>query len=116
MLGLQNNDAFGVQMQDPGHCQCPQERGAEQLSKEKKRGGKMPLLRPGVCMDAVAGRNICNIRKTIADWERRAGGPVGRDQLVNSWLKKFQFGWGRKLLPWDEEVSSDLDKLDNLFS
>ena len=76
----------------------------------------MPLLRPGVCVDAVAGRNICNIRKIIADWERRTGGPVVRDQLVNSWLKKFQFGWGRKLLPWDEEVSSELDKLDNLFS
>ena len=76
----------------------------------------MPLLRPGVCVDAVAGRNICNIRKIIADWERGTGGPVVRDQLVNSWLKKFHFGYGGKLLPWDEEVSSDLDKLNNLFS
>ena len=86
-----------------------------QLSKGKKRGGKMPFLRPGVCVDTVAGHNIGNIRKMIANWERRAGGPVVRDQLVNSWLKRFQFGWGRKLRPWDEEVSSDLDKLANLF-
>ena len=54
-------------------------------------------------MDAVAGRNIYNIRKIIADWERRTGGPVVRNQLVNSWLKKFHFGYGGKLLPWDEE-------------
>ena len=75
----------------------------------------MLLLRPDVCVDAVAGKNICNIRKVIAELECRAGGPVVSDQLVSGWLQRFQFGYGKKLRPWDEEVSSDLDKLD-IFS
>ena len=70
------------------------------------------LLRPDVCVDAVAGNSICNIRKVIAELECRAGGPVVSDQLVSGWLQRFQFGYGKKLRPWDEEVSSDLDKLD----
>ena len=75
----------------------------------------MLLLRPDVCVDAVAGNSICNIRKVIAELECRAGGPVVSDQLVSGWLQRFQFGYGKKLRPWDEEVSSDLDKLD-IFS
>ena len=73
------------------------------------------LLRPDVRVDAVARGNICNIRKAIAELECRAGGPVVSDQLVRGWLQRFQFGYGKKLRPWDEEVSSDLDKLD-IFS
>ena len=73
------------------------------------------LLRPDVCVDTVAGKNICNIRKAIAELECRAGGPVVSGQLVSGWLQRFQFGYGKKLRPWDEEVSSDLDKLD-IFS
>ena len=99
-------------MHSPRHCQCPQERGAEQLSKKKERvsqqfGGKMPLLRPGVSVAAVAGPSICNIKQIIAVWERGTGGPAVRDWLVDSWLKKFYFGWGGKLVPWDEKVRSD---------
>ena len=73
------------------------------------------LLRPDVRVDAVARGNICNIRKVIAELECRAGGPVVSDQLVSGWLQRFQFGYGKKLRSWDEEVSSDLDKLD-IFS
>ena len=73
------------------------------------------LLRPGVCVDAVAGDNICNIRKVIAELECRVGGPVVSDQLVNGWLRRFQFGYGKKLRQWDEEVSNNLDKRDIFF-
>ena len=75
----------------------------------------MLLLRPDVCVDTVAGKNICNIRKAIAELECRAGGPVVSDQLVSGWLQRFQFGYGKKLRSWDEEVSSDLDQLDIFF-
>ena len=73
----------------------------------------MLLLRPDVCVDTVAGKNICNIRKAIAELECRAGEPVVSGHLVNGWLQKFQFGYGKKLRSWDEEVSSNLDKRDN---
>ena len=73
------------------------------------------LLHPDVRVDAVARGNICKIRKVIAELECRAGGPMVSGQLVSGWLQRFQFGYGKKLRPWDEEVSSDLDKRD-IFS
>ena len=75
----------------------------------------MLLLRPDVRVDAVARGNICNIREVIAELECRAGGPVVSDHLVSGWLQKFQFGYGKRLRSWDEEVSSNLDKRD-IFS
>ena len=75
----------------------------------------MLLLRPDVRVDAVARGNICNIRKVIAELKCRASGPVFSDLLVSGWLRKFQFGYGKRLRSWDEQVSSNLDKRDNFF-
>ena len=72
----------------------------------------MLLLRPDIRVDAVARGNICNIKKAITELECRA---VVGDHLVNGWMRKFQFGYGKWLRSWDEEVSSNLDKRDNFF-
>ena len=64
----------------------------------------MFLLCPDVRADAVARGNICNIKKAITELECRAGGPVVSDHLVRGWLQKFQYGYGKRLRSWDEQV------------
>ena len=66
----------------------------------------MPLLRPGVSVAAVAGPSIRNLKRIIEGWEQETGGAAVKDWLIDSWLKKFYFGRGGKLQPWDEAVRS----------
>ena len=67
-----------------------------------KRCGKVLLLRPDIRADAVARGNIGNIKRAITDLECRA---VVGEHLVNGWTRKFQFGYGKWLRSWDEEVT-----------
>ena len=88
---------------DPEAGSGPEEGELAALLKTK-RCGKMLLLRPDVRADAVARGNICNIKKAITELECRAGGPVVSDHLVKGWLQKFQYGYGKRLRSWDEQV------------
>ena len=85
-------------------------KGAGQLLQKMKRCGKVLLLRPDIRADVVARGSIYNIKKAITDLECRA---VVGEHLVNDWMRKFQFGYGKWLRSWDEEVSNNLDKRDN---
>ena len=62
----------------------------------------MLLLRPGIRADVVARGSIGNIEKAITDLKCRA---VVGEHLVNGWTRKFQFGYGKWLRSWDEEVT-----------
>ena len=77
-------------------------KGAGQLLQKMKRCGKVLLLRPDIRADAVARGNICNIKRAITDLECRA---VVGEHLVNGWTRKFQFGYGKWLRAWDEQVT-----------
>ena len=69
------------------------------------------LLRPNIRADAVARGNIGNIKRAITNLECQA---VVGEHLVNGWTRKFQFGYGKWLRSWDEQVNDNLDKWDNL--
>ena len=76
-------------------------KGAGQLLQKMKRCGKVLLLRPDIRADVVARGSIGNIEKAITDLKCRA---VVGEHLVKDWMRKFQFGYGKWLRAWDEEV------------
>ena len=76
--------------------------GAGQLLQKMKRCGKVLLLRPDIRVDVVARESIYNIKTAITDLKCRA---VVGEHLVSDWMRRFQFGCGKWLRAWDEQVT-----------
>ena len=98
--GSNNGTFWGVLVRTQERAVAPR-KGAGQLLQKMKRCGKVLLLRPDIRADVVARGSICNIEKAITDLECRA---VVGEHLVKDWMRKFQFGYGKWLRAWDEEV------------
>ena len=98
--GLKQWHFWGVLVRTQERAVAPR-KGAGQLLQKMKRCGKVLLLRPDIRADVVARGSICNIEKAITDLKCRA---VVGEHLVKDWMRKFQFGYGKWLRAWDEEV------------
>ena len=107
--GLKQWHFWGCTGTDPGAGSGPKE-GSGAAPSENEALRKVLLLRPDIRADVVARGSIGNIEKAITDLKCRA---VVGEHLVKDWMRKFQFGYGKWLRSWDEEVNNILDKRDN---
>ena len=81
---------------------APRQGAGQLLQKEMKHCGKVLLLRPDIRVDVVARGSIYNIKTAITDLKCRA---VVGEHLVSDWMRRFQFGCGKWLRAWDEQVT-----------
>ena len=93
---------WGYTGMEPGAGSGPKAGSGAAPSKKMKRCGKVLLLRPDIRADVVARGSIYNIKTAITDLKCRA---VVGEHLVSDWMRRFQFGYGKWLRAWDEQVT-----------